>query len=314
MIMKIEEKRNSLLKEFRKSLRELRLIQQIDLLQENLNKIQALNMNSAMKEKSTQRHVTKRTKALLKRDTKKKEELNDCNKNVMKWLDTLQDDTDFREKDRTETETFQVETNKKTVKSKTPESLNIDSLLSSYKKFENEDVPLPPLIVFSDEEEEDVEHVSVSDAEDVNNNLDKKDFQTEDLEIDKKVSKIREILKGNTEGDAAAAQETHIVEGESEAPKGSIVPLMMVISKHFPQCSNNMFSHSVVSMVRTRKVLRKKQVKFQQENRRKEISPSPTSGMRRWTIRRTKRIKATPTSGGNINKARMPYSCERLVF
>ena len=139
MIMKIEEKRNSLLKEFKKSLRELRLIQQIDLLQENLNKIQALNMNSAMKEKSTQRHVTKRTKALLKRDTKKKEELNDCNKNVMKWLDTLQDDTDFREKDRTETETFQVETNKKTVKSKTPESLNIDSLLSSYKKFENED-------------------------------------------------------------------------------------------------------------------------------------------------------------------------------
>ena len=229
MIMKIEEKRNSLLKEFKKSLRELRLIQQIDLLQENLNKIQALNMNSAMKEKSTQRHVTKRTKALLKRDTKKKEELNDCNKNVMKWLDTLQDDTDFREKDRTETETFQVETNKKTVKSKTPESLNIDSLLSSYKKFENEDVPLPPLIVFSDEEEDDVEHVSVSDAEDVNNNLDKKDFQTEDLEIDKKVSKIREILKGNTEGDAAAAQETPIVEGESEAPKGSIVPLMMVI-------------------------------------------------------------------------------------
>ena len=229
MIMKIEEKRNSLLKEFKKSLRELRLIQQIDLLQENLNKIQALNMNSAMKEKSTQRHVTKRTKALLKRDTKKKEELNDCNKNVMKWLDTLQDDTDFREKDRTETETFQVETNKKTVKSKTPESLNIDSLLSSYKKFENEDVPLPPLIVFSDEEDEDVEHVSVSDAEDVNNNLDKKDFQTEDLEIDKKVSKIREILKGNTEGDAASAQETQIVEGESEAPKGSIVPLMMVI-------------------------------------------------------------------------------------
>ena len=314
MIMKIEEKRNSLLKEFKKSLRELRLIQQIDLLQENLNKIQALNMNSAMKEKSTQRHVTKRTKALLKRDTKKKEELNDCNKNVMKWLDTLQDDTDFREKDRTETETFQVETNKKTVKSKTPESLNIDSLLSSYKKFENEDVPLPPLIVFSDEEEDDVEHVSVSDAEDVNNNLDKKDFQTEDLEIDKKVSKIREILKGNTEGDAAAAQETQIAEGESEAPKGSIVPLMMVISKHCPQCSNNMFSHSVVSMVRTRKVLRKKQVKFQQENRRKEISPSPTSGMRRWTIRRTKRIKATPTSGGNINKARMSFSCERLVF
>ena len=227
MIMKIEEKGNSLLKEFKRSLRDLRLIQQIDLLEENLSKIKDITMNSISKEKNTQRLVTKRKKAIIKKENSKKKELNDTNKNVMKWLDTLQDDADFIDKDIRDTPIFQEEKNKQIVSSsKTPESLNIDSLLSSYKHFENKDEPLPPLIVFSDEEEDDED---VGDAnEDENNN------GKEDSEIDKKVSKIKEILKNNIGNDRTSSEErdpeveVDNKDEKDEAAKTTIIPLMMV--------------------------------------------------------------------------------------
>ena len=232
MIMKIEEKRNSLLKEFKKSLRELRLVHQIDILQEGLTKIKDINMNTAVKEKSTQRHVTKRTKALIKRDKIKKTELNESSKNVMKWLDTLQDDADFIDRDRTERPTFEAK--KEAVKSKTPESLNIDSLLSSYKKSENKDEPLPPLIVFSDDEED----LALSDDEDINNNLDKDTFSETNLDIDNKLSIIKEMLKDPVEKDSDATKDTANCEDQEEkdckeepANRSTIVPLMMVLRK-----------------------------------------------------------------------------------
>ena len=231
MIMKIEEKRNSLLKEFKKSLRELRLVHQIDILQESLIKIKDINMNPPVKEKSTQRHVTKRTKALIKRDKNKKTELNESSKNVMKWLDTLQDDADFIDRDRTEKPTFEIENKKEAVKTKTPESLNIDSLLSSYKKSENNDEPLPPLIVFSDEEED----LALSDTEDMNNNLDNNKLSETNFEIDKKVSALKEMLKGSeVSKDTINRQEVEEIPNdckEESSNRATIVPLMMVLRK-----------------------------------------------------------------------------------
>ena len=230
-MMKIEEKRNSLLKDFKKRLRELRLIHQIDLLEDVIGKIKEINMNNA-KEKNAQRHIKHRKKSSLKKDLASKKEQNDSNKNVMKWLDTLQDDQDFIDADRKETPKLEAEkskkkTNKETIP--TPESLNIDNLLTSYKNAEKKDEPLPPLIVFSDEEEEEEEEICEQN-EDLNNNLDK---DTKDLEIDKKVSTIKEMLKGTIDNEGTVLDETNPEEGSNdevseEDNKAAIVPLMMV--------------------------------------------------------------------------------------
>ena len=238
-MMKIEEKRNSLLKDFKKSLRELRLIHQIDLLEDVIRKITEINMNNKMnntKEKNAQRLLKHRKKSSLKKDIAGKKEQSDSNKNVMKWLDTLQDDQDFVEVSRYETPKLEVEKNKKKNAKETiptPEALNIDNLLSSYKNAEKKDEPLPPLIVFSDEEDEGVEEDEdggkLSDNnEDLNNNL---DTDSKDLERDKKMSTIKEMLKGTF--DKAVIDETNLeevrnVEVSEEDNKGAIVPLMMV--------------------------------------------------------------------------------------
>ena len=156
MMMKIEEKRNSLLKDFKKSLRELRLIHQIDLLEDVIRRISEINMNNT-KEKNAQRLLKHRKKSSLKKEFVSKKEQNEANKSVMKWLDTLQDDHDFIDADRRETPKLEVEKNKKKINKETippAEPLNIDNLLSSYKNAERKDEPLPPLIVFSDEEDE----------------------------------------------------------------------------------------------------------------------------------------------------------------
>lgn len=229
-MMKIEEKRNSLLKDFKKSLRELRLIHQIDLLEDVIRKIKEINMNNT-KEKNAQRHIKHRKKSSLKKDIASKKEQNDSNKNVMKWLDTLQDDQDFIDADRYETPKVEVEKSKKTKNKETiptPEALNIDNLLTSYKNAEKKDEPLPPLIVFSDEEDEVEDEGKISDhKEDLNNNLDK------DLEIDKKVSTIKEMLKETIGNEREVFDETSPEEGRNdevveEENKAAIVPLMMV--------------------------------------------------------------------------------------
>ena len=235
-MMKIEEKRNSLLKDFKKRLRELRLIHQIDLLEDVIGKIKEINMNNT-KEKNAQRHIKHRKKSSLKKDIASKKEQNDSNKNVMKWLDTLQDDQDFIDADRKETPKLEAEkskkkTNKETIP--TPEALNIDNLLTSYKNAEKKDEPLPPLIVFSDEEEEEEEICEQN--EDLNNNLDK---DTRDLEIDKKVSTIKEMLKGTLDNEGTVLDETNPEEGTNdevieEDNKAAIVPLMMVGVKMLP--------------------------------------------------------------------------------
>ena len=231
--MKIEEKRNSLLKDFKKSLRELRLIHQIDLLEDVIRKIKEINMNNS-KEKNAQRLLKHRKKSSLKKDIASKKEQNDANKNVMKWLDTIKDDHDIIEVGRYETPKLEIEKNKKKINKETiqppAEALNIDNLLSSYKNAERKDEPLPPLIVFSDEEEEDEDENEgkISDNnEDLNNNFDK------DLELEEKVSTIKEMLKETIGDDRAVADESSPEEGRNvdvleEDNKGTIVPLMMV--------------------------------------------------------------------------------------
>ena len=165
------------------------------------------------------------------KDIANKKEQNDSNKNVMKWLDTLQDDQDFIDADRYETPKVEVEKSKKTKNKETiptPEALNIDNLLTSYKNAEKKDEPLPPLIVFSDEEDEVEDEGKISDhKEDLNNNLDK------DLEIDKKVSTIKEMLKETIGNEREVFDETSPEEGRNdevveEENKAAIVPLMMV--------------------------------------------------------------------------------------
>ena len=228
-MMKIEEKRNSLLKDFKKSLRELRLIHQIDLLEDVIRKIKEINMNNT-KEKNAQRLIKHRKKSSLKKEIASKKEQTDANKSVMKWLDTLQDDHDFVEADRRETPQLEVENNKKKISKEPPppsEPLNIDNLLTSYKNAEWKDEPLPPLIVFSDEEEDGEEGKISDNNENLNNSLDQ---ESKDLEIEKKVSTIKEMLKGTIGNDIAGMDENNAEEVEvlEEENKVAIVPLMMV--------------------------------------------------------------------------------------
>ena len=161
--------------------------------------------------------------------------------NVRNWL-MMQNEEDSDQKEDKAQKPKQTNENKKKQKKKEietrpQEGLNLDLLLNSYKE-SFKDMPLEPLIVFSDNEEDDEkgeiennivdnENTSVENHQNVDEQ--EKNLDNVNAESDLDMNKTESDLNINK------AEEVSNVENQKETigDKGIILPLMMVKRKHF---------------------------------------------------------------------------------
>ena len=161
--------------------------------------------------------------------------------NVRNWL-MMQNEEDSDQKEDKAQKPKQTNENKKKQKKKEietrpQEGLNLDLLLNSYKE-SFKDMPLEPLIVFSDNEEDDEkgeiennivdnENTSVENHQNVDEQ--EKNLDNVNAESDLDMNKTESDLNINK------AEEVSNVENQKETigDKGIILPLMMVKTKQF---------------------------------------------------------------------------------